>query len=485
MNSTRFSRLYFFAATATWVIVVIGLMLINLRQIHEAQYAMATSNARAHVNEDNAFRFWVASHGGVYVPVTDRIQPNANLSHIPERDIETPSGKSLTLINSAYLLRMIMRDYADLYGIQGHLVGITPSQKETTPDEWEKVALSKFQEGTSEVSEVATIDGVPYLRLMKPMYNVEPCLKCHAHQNYTVGNVMGGVSVSVPLGPYLAGMRSQIIFCAACYGIVLVLGLTGIRLGRNRLIHHIEERDKIEDALRERTADLEKANRELLQVPAKLIWAQEEERKRVAGELHDSISQTLVALKYRVEAILVEGSRGRSVKAMETLEQFVPVLQRSIDETRAISMGLRPAVLDSLGLVSALEWLRREFMNFNPKCHVELETDIGDKTEIDGPLKVNVFRITQEALSNVAKHSRAEWVDITLVRKNGFMELAITDDGVGFDLNAASTPCPESLGLTTMRERTEILGGTFTMISTPGEGTTVRASWQEDGKKIH
>ncbi len=98
---------------------------------------------------------------------------------------------------------------------------------------------------------------------------------------------------------------------------------------------------------------------------------------------------------------------------------------------------------------------------------------------------MNVFRITQEALSNVAKHSRAEWVDITLVRKNGFMELAITDDGVGFDLNAASTPCPESLGLTTMRERTEILGGTFTMISTPGEGTTVRASWQEDGKKIH
>ena len=68
MNSARFLRIYVFAATATWVIVVIGLMLINLRQIHEAQYAMATSDARAHVNEDNAFRFWVASHGGVMSP---------------------------------------------------------------------------------------------------------------------------------------------------------------------------------------------------------------------------------------------------------------------------------------------------------------------------------------------------------------------------------------------------------------------------------
>jgi hypothetical protein len=84
MNSARFSRLYVFAVTATWVTVVIGLMLINLRQIHEAQYAMATNDAREHVNEDNAFRFWVASMGGVYAPVTDRIQPNANLSHIPE-----------------------------------------------------------------------------------------------------------------------------------------------------------------------------------------------------------------------------------------------------------------------------------------------------------------------------------------------------------------------------------------------------------------
>jgi signal transduction histidine kinase len=142
-------------------------------------------------------------------------------------------------------------------------------------------------------------------------------------------------------------------------------------------------------------------------------------------------------------------------------------------------MGMRPAVLDSLGLISALEWLRREFMNFHPKCHVELETNV-DETEIEGPLKVSVFRITQEALGNIAKHSRAEWVDVTLVKKNGITELAITDDGIGFDLNEVCTPCSVSLGLTTMRERTEILGGIFSIISIPGEGTTVRALWQED-----
>ena len=93
---------------------------------------------------------------------------------------------------------------------------------------------------------------------------------------------------------------------------------------------------------------------------------------------------------------------------------------------------------------------------------------------------MSVFRITQEALGNIAKHSRAEWVDVTLVKKNGITELAITDDGTGFDLNEVCTPCSVSLGLTTMRERTEILGGKFSIISRPGKGTTVRALWQED-----
>jgi len=477
MNSTRFARPYTFVVTAAWVTIIIGLMLINLRQIRVAQYAMATIDARANVDEDIAFRLWVSSQSGVYVPVTDRSQPDPSLSHIPERDIVTPTGKLLTLINATGMLRLIKADYPDLYGIRGHLTGLTPLHGETAPDEWEKAALLKFQEGIKEISEVVSIDGVPYLRLIKPMCAGGQCLKYHA--NYSTEAVGGGESIAVPLSPYLARMQKEMIFCVACYGIVLAIGLTGIGLGRNRLIHHIEERDKTEDALRVRTVELEKANRELVQIPTKLIAAQEEERKRVGGELHDSISQTLVALKYRVEAILLEKNCGGSAQVLETLEQLVPALQRSIDETRAISMGMRPAVLDSLGLISALEWLRREFMNFHPKCHVELETNI-DETEIERPLKVSVFRITQEALGNIAKHSRAEWVDVTLVKKNGFMELAITDDGVGFDLNEVCTPCSVSLGLTTMRERAEILGGTFSIISIPGEGTTVRALWQED-----
>ena len=280
MNSTRFFRFYVFAATATWVSVVIALMLLNFRQIRDAQYTMATSDAREHVNEDNAFRFWVASMGGVYVPVTDRTQPNANLSQVPERDIETPTGKSLTLINSAYLLRLIMTDYADLYGIRGHLAGVAPSRKETVPDEWEKAALLKFQEGIPEISKVATMGGISYLRLMKPMYVKEQCLECHKNQNYTVGNVAGGVSVAVPLGPYFARMQSEMIFCAACYGIVLLFGLTGILMGRNRLVHHIEERDKTENALHVRTAELVNVNAELR--------AEVEERKRAEVALQQS-----------------------------------------------------------------------------------------------------------------------------------------------------------------------------------------------------
>jgi signal transduction histidine kinase len=234
---------------------------------------------------------------------------------------------------------------------------------------------------------------------------------------------------------------------------------------------------ELERGVRERTAELEKANEKLRQIPSKLISVQEEERKRLASELHDSIGQTLAAVKFWVEMALKLRDAGDGQAALDHLEQFVPTLQRSIEETRNIYMGLRPPMLDSMGLLATLEWLRQECMKLYPQCHIELETGVAEE-EIQESLKVNIFRIAQEALNNIAKQSQAEWVDISLSKNGGGIELVVSDDGVGIDLDLIlQTSTARSLGLTGMRERAELTGGSFSIESTPGKGTTIRACW--------
>ena len=250
-------------------------------------------------------------------------------------------------------------------------------------------------------------------------------------------------------------------------------------------IHLRKSRDELDLRVQERTAELGKANEELRQIPSRLISAQEEERKRLASELHDSIGQTLAALKLWVEMTLRLRDEGNSSAAFDRLEQFVPILQRSIEETRHICMGLRPPMLDNMGLLATLEWLCRECMRLYPNRHIELEAGIAEE-KIPENLKASIFRVAQEALNNIAKHSNADWVDLSLLKDGNGIELVISDDGVGMNLGQiVQTSATGSLGLTSMRERAELTGGSFSIESTPGQGTTIRASWPIEADAQH
>ena len=144
-------------------------------------------------------------------------------------------------------------------------------------------------------------------------------------------------------------------------------------------------------------------------------------------------------------------------------------------------MGLRPLMLDNVGLLATLEWLRQECMKLYPERHIELEAGLAEE-EVPESLKVNIFRIAQEALNNIAKHSKAEWVDISLLKNGGEIEFVVSDDGVGMNLDLIlQTSAAKSLGLISMRERTELTGGSFSIESVPGEGTTIRACWPIEG----
>lgn len=239
------------------------------------------------------------------------------------------------------------------------------------------------------------------------------------------------------------------------------------------LRNEINERKKIEQALRE-------SESQLRLLPSRLIAVQEEERKRLGVELHDSIGQTLVALKFNVEAVLYAKDHGETEQAFRLLERFVPTLQHAIAEIRSIYMGLRPTMLGEIGVLATLRWLGKEFKKLNPKQHLDLVTAI-EEEEIPEPLKIVIFRISQEALNNVARHSQAEQADLLLVKKGDGIELTIADNGRGLDVNRILSPgnSVKTLGLVSIRERVQLTRGSLSIESSPGAGTTIRVFWPE------
>lgn len=205
-------------------------------------FELARQEAHANFNKDLAFRVWATGHGGAYVPVSERTQPSPYLAHIPERDLITPSGRRLTLMNPAYMLREMMEDFAELYGVKGKITSLQPFNPDNAPDAWEREALQAFQEGAEEVFEVTQIEGSPFLRLMRPMITAEGCLKCHAHQGYRVGDVRGGVGVSVPLQRYYNVAQGRKQNLSAIMATIWLLGLLVIMLWSRRSRQRIAER---------------------------------------------------------------------------------------------------------------------------------------------------------------------------------------------------------------------------------------------------
>lgn len=223
----------------------------------------------------------------------------------------------------------------------------------------------------------------------------------------------------------------------------------------------------LEQRVEERTA-------EVRILSARLLVVQEEERRSIARDLHDTLGGLLTAIKYKFEA----------VQGPEELKEVVSLLQDAIADCQRIQKSLRPALLDDLGLLAALNWLTREFEKRTKGVRVEKQFEIEEDT-IPRALKTVIFRITQEALNNISRHSQADGVWLSLRDFNGTLELVVRDNGQGFEFEKAlSTRDTESsgFGLEIMRERVEWSGGVFSIESRPGKGTTVQASWPGESK---
>lgn len=221
---------------------------------------------------------------------------------------------------------------------------------------------------------------------------------------------------------------------------------------------------------------LKESENRLRVLATQLLTAQESERRLIANELHDSIGSALSAVKFKVEDTLQQMERG--ITTSESLKGLISTVQQTLEESRRIQTQLRPSLLDDLGILSTLDWHCREFQKTFSHIHIDKEIDILEE-DMPNSLKIVIYRICQEALNNIAKHSKANLVTLSLRKINGLIELNLQDNGQGFNVERIFSieSYKKGLGLGSMRERAELSGGIFSIESVSGKGTIIRASW--------
>lgn len=239
------------ALAVFWTGVVAVSLVWNIAHLRELVLEQAQIELRANFFKDLAFRNWATKHGGVYVPVTPETPPDPYVANMPERDVRTPSGRLLTLINPALMVRQFNELSSKDDGTRGHLSSLNPINPINQPDDWEAKALVQFSQGAKEVTGIAEIEGKPYLRLIRPMVMGQKCLACHIQQGYREDDLAGGVSVSVPLAPLNAAADQRISGLATGHGVLWLFGVIGIGVSAHQLRRRIVEQEAMHQALEE------------------------------------------------------------------------------------------------------------------------------------------------------------------------------------------------------------------------------------------
>ena len=217
---------------------------------------------------------------------------------------------------------------------------------------------------------------------------------------------------------------------------------------------------KIEAAQRERL-------RQMQIFSEKLQAAREEEQKQIARELHDELGGALTGIKYDMLWLGKHTAMKRSVK--ERYQAIRAMVDTTTKTVQRISSGLRPKILDTVGLAAAVEWHTREFTK---RTSIEVKLNQTDELPpMDDAVATGIYRIIQEALTNVARHSEATRAEVALRLNNGELQVEIADNGKGID--QAMIAHPESLGILSMQERARMLGGNMVITSSPGKGTCI------------
>ncbi|MBU1658003.1 DUF3365 domain-containing protein [bacterium] len=240
----HFINKIFFMSIVSWSVVMLLVALTFVFENYGYAGALAKNEAFISINKDLAYRSWGASHGGVYVPITETTPPNPYLAHLKNRDVNTTDNQRLTLMNGAYMLSQMMSKYSSLYGNKGHITSKKLLNPNNKPDAWEDKALDIIEKTRKPFYEKSLIGNEEYFRYLNPLITETSCLKCHQHQGYKVGDIRGAVSVSIPMSKYYKDAFSHSVLNCAVIGFIWLIGMGVILYSRKKIKEAFENKIK-------------------------------------------------------------------------------------------------------------------------------------------------------------------------------------------------------------------------------------------------
>ncbi len=234
--------------------------------------------------------------------------------------------------------------------------------------------------------------------------------------------------------------------------------------------------------LESESTQLRQSREDLRKLSASHVKALEDERKRIAAELHDGIGQSLSLIRLAIEDAARRLSTGATAEVAVALNRLVPSVADAMHEVRRISKALRPSALDDLGILAALNCHCRELAAVHPGMAVEKSFDISE-CQVPATLRLPIYRIVQEATHNAVQHANPKTLHVALAERDGELQLSIEDDGCGFDPADARLHNGDAkgLGLLSMEERALLSAGRYELSSERGRGTRVRVTWHPAG----
>lgn len=482
---SRFKR-YALAGMLAWTVIVAGSLALGLSGARQESMALARHEANAYVIKDIAFRQWATSHGGVYVPPTAATPPNPYLSNIPERDVVTATGKKLTLMNPAYMLREVQSAFSTPYGEKGRITSLKPLNPINAPDAWERQALERLEKGEKEIEQVSAIDGVSHLRLMLPFFVETGCLKCHGQQGYKVGDIRGGIDVSVPLTSFDAAARQTSVKLVIGHLTVWFAGLIVLFYFTRRALKHEVERAIDEAEIRklneelgrkveERTQQLLKAQEELVHKEKQALLGQV--ASNVGHELRNPLGVMSNAV-YFLQTVLPD--------ADESVKEYLNIIKHEIAKSEHIvsdlldSVRTTPPRLASVGVTELI----RESLN---RCSIPSTVNVVlDVPAAIPPLKVDEQQICM-ALSKLINNGLDAMPEGGVLElkahersQAGSITISVRDTGVGmtqehqaklFQPLFTTKARGIGLGLVVVKNLVEANGGSVAVQSEPGKGS--------------
>ncbi len=468
IESARNLRFYLIVMAALWSVVILGVTFYNVQNTKDVTHELILKDARSSFKKDQAFRFWASSHGGVYVPITEHTPPNPGLDHIKERDIETPSGIKLTLMNPAYMVRQMNEDYRDLYGVLGHITSLKPIRELNQPDKWERQALLQFEQGIKEISGYTEIAGEPFFRLMQPMITRQGCLKCHEFQGYKLGDVRGGVDVSVPVSEYWHKRDATISKNISLFVLLWIIGIALIWVGSRKLLKQACESDSIQKKLMLSEKQLRLANDDLaqfaivashhIQEPLRLIGSYSGLLKRRYQEKLDDEANEYIDY---------------TVKSAERLQQLINDL---------LSFSHTGSVRLETSLVDPNQILVKLIDNITTEAQIDCKKM--PMVKID---KAHLESLLENLIDNALRYCEGKIpkIEIDAIEENGYWHCRVKDNGIGIDaryqqrifnlferLHGESESTGTGIGLALSKKIVEIYDGQIWVESEVGEGST-------------